>query len=136
VKILSPATTAPVSSKVDSSLPSCSEQLFNEGDFVLLRLETNVRKKIFHVFYIGQVISAAGPKMWRIRCMRRYKNSYCQFIFPQTDDINIYLSDEIIKILTDYKLVRYVHHFADDFSPYIHGLRLMYTDCNMSSGFF
>jgi hypothetical protein len=114
-------TPCPIELSSSSSDEEVMSLHVSANDFVLLRLVSEGRKKSRPIFYVGLVISAAGPKMWRIKCMRRHGDSDRQFVFPDEHDIDTYLEDEIVTVLSSPKIVRNIHYFSDDFSAHLGG---------------
>jgi hypothetical protein len=113
-----------VSSGWEQTIPSEGGSLqILANDFVLLRLSTQGRKKTTQVFYVAQIVCAVGPRMWKAQCMRKYGNSSNQFVFPDKDDCDTYLEEEMEMVLSQPKVVRNIYHFSNDFSAFCSNLR-------------
>jgi hypothetical protein len=95
----------------------------SQNDFVILQLIPEGRRKQKPLFYVGHIICSSGPRMWKVQCMRRYGDAINQFVFPDKEDCEIYLHDEIVKVLSSPKVAHSVYHFVDDFTPYSSSLR-------------
>jgi hypothetical protein len=98
----------------DTNTFSNQPQPISLNSFVVLHLWPTLKKTASPVFYVGQVVSEEPARMWRIKCMRRYRRAVNQFIFPDQDDIDTYSYDEVVKVLSVQQIVRSVYHFQED----------------------
>jgi hypothetical protein len=92
--------------------------------FVVVRIIPQGKKKVFPVYFVGFVICVEPGRLWRIKCMRRHRYRLNDFVFPEKEDSDLYTSDEVVKVLSEPKILRNnVHHFSDELSPFLSGLR-------------
>ncbi len=101
-------------------------------DYVLVKqtLETRRGQKTNFAYYVGHAMQWMNVSLddgisgWRMKCMRRYRSSVNEFVFPCVDDISTYSLDDIIEVLSPPKVDdRGVHHFRNDLLPYVPHLR-------------
>jgi hypothetical protein len=92
------------------------------GDYVILQLQPDGKRKVQPVFYAGFVLRQQGED-WEISCLRRHNESVTQFYYPKREDVSLYSDGQIVMHLHEPKKVRDVYHFSDDLSQYASFLR-------------
>jgi hypothetical protein len=83
------------------SLSNCGETIpIYVGSYVILKLLPIGRKTAHTCYFVGKVLSGSRVEGWQVKCMRRHRSALNQFVYPLTNDIDTYSSDDIVKVLT------------------------------------
>jgi hypothetical protein len=81
------------------------------NSYVVIRLQPNGRRS-HPVYYVGLVIGASNNS-WTIKIMKRRGSATHIFIYPSSEDVDIYSQESIMKVLISPKIVRNVYHFQE-----------------------